>query len=135
MSDIKISGKIKLKTFQAEFCKKFPYLVPTIVNKEGTRLSNDYTIAKCNTVVNGEYSPIKVDDLSINGNLQVGTLEKRFMECFGIPCQVIYRKKGKNQENRCFVLPLFCSKSHLVASYYLIDKIVIIVVIFVVLFV
>jgi hypothetical protein len=94
MSDIKISGKIKLKTFQAEFCKKFPYLVPTLVNKEGTRLSNDYTIAKCNTVVNGEYSPIKVDDLSINGNLQVGTLEKRFLECFGIPCQVIYRKTG-----------------------------------------
>ena len=96
MSEIKISGKIKLKTFQSEFCKKFPYLVPTIVNKEGTRLSNDYTIAKCNTVVNGEYSPIKVDDLSNNGNLQVGTLEKRFLECFGIPCQVIYRKNGKN---------------------------------------
>lgn len=96
MSDIKISGKIKLKTFQSEFCKKYPYLVPTLVNKEGTRLSNDYTIAKCNTVVNGEYSPIKVDDLSINGNLQVGTLEKRFMECFGIPCQVIYRKNGKH---------------------------------------
>ena len=96
MADIKISGKIKLKTFQSEFCEKFPYLVPTLVNKEGTRLSNDYTIAKCNTLVNGEYSPIKVDDLSINGNLQVGTLEKRFLEYFGIPCQVIYRKNGKN---------------------------------------
>jgi hypothetical protein len=96
MADIKISGKMKLKTFQSEFCKKFPFLVPTIVNKEGTRLSNDYTIAKSNTLVNGEYSPIKVDDLSINGNLLVGTLEKRFMECFGIPCQVIYRKNGKH---------------------------------------
>ena len=100
MSDIKINGKIKIKTFQSEFCEKYPYLVPTIINKEGTRLSNDYTIAKANTVVNGEYSPIKVDDLSINGNLQIGTLEKRFEECFGIPCQVIYRKNGKHFQTK-----------------------------------
>jgi len=96
MSDIKINGKIKLKTFQTEFCEKYPYLVPTLVNKEGTRLHNSYTLAQCNTNVHGEYSPFKVDELSINGNLLVGTLEKRFLEDFGIPCQVIYRKNGKH---------------------------------------
>ena len=96
MSDIKINGRIKIKSFQTDFIKHYPYLVPTLINKEKTRLDNDYTIAKANTVVNGEYSPIKVNELSINGNLHVGTLEDRFQSNFGIPCEVIFRKGGKH---------------------------------------
>ena len=96
MADIKVNGRIKLKTFQSQFCSKFPFLVPTLINKSGTRLNNDYTIAKCNSIVNGEYSPIKVEEFSINGNLLIGTFEKRFLENFGIPCEVVFRKGGKH---------------------------------------
>lgn len=96
MSDIQINGRIKIKSFQADFIKRFPYLVPTLVNKNKTRLDNEYTIAHANSVVNGEYKPIKVDDFSINGNLHVGSMEDRFEDAFGIPCEVVFRKGGKH---------------------------------------
>lgn len=96
MSDIVINGRIKIKSFQADFIKRFPYLVPTLVDKKGTRLDNDYTIAHANSTVHGEYKPIKVDDFSINGNLFIGTLEDRFEENFGIPCEIVYRLNGRH---------------------------------------
>lgn len=96
MADITVNGRIKLKTFQAQFIKAYPYLVPTLQDKAGARLNNDYTISKCATIVNGEWKPVKEEDLSINGNLLVGTLERRFKELFGVPCQVVYRRSGRH---------------------------------------
>ena len=96
MSDIKVSGKIKVKSFQTEFCQKYPFLVPTITDKSGTRLDNDYTFAHCHSISTGAYKPLAIDDMSINGNLSIGTLEKRFLEIFSLHCEVIYKKSGRH---------------------------------------
>lgn len=94
MADITVNGKIKVKTFQAEFLKKFPYLVPTLRMPDGSGINNDRTIASARTVANGEYKPSGEADLSINGQLTVGGFEKRFKEAFGIDCEVCYKSPG-----------------------------------------
>jgi hypothetical protein len=101
MADIKISGGLKVKTFQAAFLKNFPFLCPTLLQSKsldvsGPRLSNEHTISKCATLTNGEWKPVKVAEFSLSGNMLVGTFEKRFLETFGVRCEVVFRKSGKH---------------------------------------
>jgi hypothetical protein len=95
MADIKVNGRIKVKTFQAEFLKKFPYLVPTMRTPDGKGIDNDLTIASARTKAVGSYKPSGESELSINGNLTVGGFEKRFKEAFGLDCEVCFKKGGR----------------------------------------
>ena len=94
MADITVNGRIKIKTFQAEFLKKFPYLVPTLRTPDGKGIDNDLTIASARTKAVGEYKPSGEADLSINGNLSVGGFEKRFKDAFGLDCEVCFKSPG-----------------------------------------
>jgi hypothetical protein len=94
MADITVNGRIKVKTFQAEFLKKFPYLCPTMRTPDGKGIDNNLTIASARTKAVGEYKPSGESDLSVNGNLTVGGFEKRFKEAFGMDCEVCYKSPG-----------------------------------------
>lgn len=95
MADITVNGRIKVKTFQSEFLKKFPYLVPTMRTPDGKGIDNELTIASARTKAIGEYKPSGESELSINGNLTVGGFEKRFKAAFGMDCEVCFKKGGK----------------------------------------
>jgi len=71
MYEIKVNGRIKLKTFQSEFLKKFPYLVSTMRAPDGKCIDNELTIAGARTKAVRVYSPSGETELSINGNLTV----------------------------------------------------------------
>ncbi len=95
MSDIKVNGRIKVSTFQKEFIKKFPYLVPTLRTSDGKGINNSLTIAGARSkAVGGDYKPSGEAELSVNGNLQVGSFEKRFKAAFGIDCEICYKSPG-----------------------------------------
>jgi hypothetical protein len=95
MSDINVNGRIKVSTFQKEFIKKFPYLVPTLRTSDGKGIDNSLTIAGARAkAVGGDYKPSGEAELSINGNLQVGSFEKRFKSAFGIDCEICYKSPG-----------------------------------------
>jgi hypothetical protein len=95
MSDIKVSGRIKVSTFQKEFIKKFPYLVPTMRTHDGKGIDNSLTIAGVRSkAIGGEYTPTGAAELSVNGNLQVGSFEKRFKDAFGFDCEICYKSPG-----------------------------------------
>lgn len=98
MADITVNGRIKVKTFQSEFLKKFPYVVPTLRTPDGKGIDNDLTIAGARSKAFGEYKPSGESDLSINGNLTVGGFEKRFKAAFGIDCELCYKKGGRLQK-------------------------------------
>jgi hypothetical protein len=100
MSDIKVNGRIKIKTFQSEFIKKFPYLVPTLRMPDGSGLNNDNTIAWARSQSKGAYSPSGEAELSINGNLTVGGFEKRFKDTFGVDCEIVYKLSGKHYRTK-----------------------------------
>jgi hypothetical protein len=94
MAEIKISGRMKVKTFQADFIEKFPYLVPTMRMSDGSGIDNDITLAAARVKARGEYEPSGEAELSVNGNLSVGSFEKRFKEAFGIDCEICYESPG-----------------------------------------
>ena len=95
MSDIKVNGRIKVSTFQKDFVKKFPYLVPTLRTPDGKGIDNSLTIAGARAkAVGGDYKPSGEAELSINGNLLVGSFEKRFQAAFGIDCEICYKTAG-----------------------------------------
>jgi hypothetical protein len=95
MSDIKVNGRIKVSTFQKEFIKKFPYLVPTMRTPDGKGIDNSLTIAGARSkAVGGNYTPSGEAELSVNGNLQVGSFEKRFKASFGMDCEICYKSPG-----------------------------------------
>lgn len=95
MSDINVNGRIKVSTFQKEFIKKFPYLVPTLRTPDGKGIDNSLTIAGARAkAVGGDYKPSGEAELSINGNLQVGSFETRFKAAFGIDCEICYKSPG-----------------------------------------
>jgi hypothetical protein len=98
MADITVNGRIKVKTFQSEFLKKFPYLVPTMRTPDGKGIDNELTIAGARTKAIGEYKPSGESDLSINGNLTVKGFENRFKAAFGMDCEVCYKKGGRLQK-------------------------------------
>lgn len=95
MSDIKVNGRIKVSTFQNEFLKKFPYLLPTMRMPDGKGIDNSLTIAGARgKAIGGEYTPSGEAELSVNGNLQVGSFEKRFKAAFGMDCEICYKSPG-----------------------------------------
>jgi hypothetical protein len=95
MQDIKVNGRIKVSTFQKEFIKKFPYLVPTMRTSDGKGIDNSLTIAGARAkAVGGDYKPSGEAELSINGNLHVGSFEKRFKDAFGFDCEICYKSPG-----------------------------------------
>jgi hypothetical protein len=100
MSEIVVNGRIKIKTFQAEFCKKYPYLVPTLRMEDGSGINHELTIASARSQAKGSYSPSGEAELSVNGNLTVGGFEKRFKEAFGIDCEILYRLSGKHYKTK-----------------------------------
>jgi len=95
MADINVSGRIKISTFQKDFIKKFPYLVPTLRTADGRGIDNSLTIAGARAkAVGGDYKPSGEAELSINGSLLVSTFEKRFKDAFGIDCEICYKTAG-----------------------------------------
>lgn len=95
MADINVNGRIKVSSFQQSFLKSFPYLVPTLRTPNGTGIDNSLTIAGARAkAVGGDYKPSGAAELSVNGNLQVGSFEKRFKDAFGIDCQICYKSAG-----------------------------------------
>lgn len=95
MADINVNGRIKVSTFQKDFLKRFPYLVPTLRTTNGKGIDNSLTIAGARAkAVGGDYKPSGAAELSLNGNLQVGSFEKRFKDAFGIDCQICYKSAG-----------------------------------------
>jgi hypothetical protein len=100
MAEIKLNGRVKVKTFQAEFIERFPYLVPTLRLEDGSGIDNDLTIAGARSKAKGEYSPSGSSELSINGNLSVGGFEKRFKEAFGVDCEIVYRLSGRHYKTK-----------------------------------
>lgn len=95
MAEIKVSGRIKVSTFQKEFIEKFPYLVPTMRTPDGKGIDNSLTIAGARSkAAEGKYTPSGEAELSVNGNLQVGSFEKRFKAAFGIDCEICYKSPG-----------------------------------------
>ena len=96
MSEIKVNGRIKVVTFQKEFVKNFPYLVPTPRTPDGKGIDNSLSISAARLkAVGGEYKPAGSADLSIHGNLTVGGFEKRFKEAFVMDCEICYVSPGR----------------------------------------
>lgn len=95
MAEIKVNGRIKVSTFQKEFLKMFPYLVPTMRMPDGRSIDNSLTIAGARKkAIGGDWTSSGEADLSVNGNLQVGSFEKRFMAAFGMECEICYKSSG-----------------------------------------
>ena len=95
MADITVNGRIKVSTFQKAFLKSFPYLLPTMRTPDGKGIDNSYTIAGARSkAVGGDYTPSGKAELSVNGNLQVGSFEKRFKDAFGMDCELCYKSPG-----------------------------------------
>lgn len=95
MADVTVNGRIKVSTFQKEFLKNFPYLLPTLRTPDGKGIDNSLTIAGARAkAVGGDYKPSGEAELSVNGNLQVGSFEKRFKAAFGIDCEICYESPG-----------------------------------------
>ena len=90
-----ITDKKTIKTIQAEFNAKFPYLKIEFYaqehgQEEGSldkdKLADTFTIGNARTTMNE-------GDLSIHANQKVSTLEQHFQEKYGLNVQV-FRKSG-----------------------------------------
>lgn len=89
--DITMTGNKKVKTIVNEFSEKFNYL--SLVFKKGNNHPID--IEKNLSEVREKNG----GDLSIVGNLTVGSLERRFMEFFGINVQVVCKSADGRLHN------------------------------------
>ena len=97
MADIKVSGRTKVKTFYNAFIKEFPYLHASLRYPDGKGVDMDASIANARSKsTDDDYTPTGNADLSVRGNLNVGTFEKRFKKELGITCEVHFmRENGK----------------------------------------
>jgi hypothetical protein len=96
MSEISISGRMKVGTFYNEFLKAYPFLYPSLRYPNDSPVDADETIAHAKNVsLGGAYVPAGDADLSMRGNLTVGGFEKRFEDAFSIKCQIHFKKNGK----------------------------------------
>jgi len=81
MADISVSGRMTVKSLKAQFKKEFKL---TLRVYNGARFAEEgATLA---SLRKGDAS--KSGDMTIRGNLQIGSLETRFMETYGIKVQV-----------------------------------------------
>jgi hypothetical protein len=93
MAEIKVNGRIKVKSFNKSFTQAYPYLHAVLKLPNGKNIDPETTIANARFLSQGgNYTPTEADDFSVNGNLQIGTFEKRFEASFGIKCEVYYKK-------------------------------------------
>lgn len=96
MADIEVSGRTKVKSFYEAFLKSYPYLIPALKYPDGKAVDTESTIANARSLsIGGDYTPTGEAELSVRGNLNVGTFEKRFKEIFSINCQVNFKRNGK----------------------------------------
>jgi len=97
MADIKVSGRTKVKSFYNAFIKEFPYLHASLRYPDGKGVDMNASIANARSKsIEGGYTPTGSADLSVRGNLNVGTFEKRFKKELGITCEVYFmRENGK----------------------------------------
>ncbi len=96
MSEISVSGRTKVKSFYQAFLKAYPYLHAGLQYPDGKPVDAEATIANARSKsIGGEYTPTGESELSVRGNLNIGTFEKRFKEIFSITCQVHFKKNGK----------------------------------------
>ena len=86
-TELSMNGRKKIETIQKEFTGKFPYL--TLVFLDAKRQTIDISKSL------SEVRKVKGDDVSIIASLKVNTLEKRFLDNFGIIVEVAYQKQEK----------------------------------------
>ena len=97
---ITVTGQKKISTLQSEFSEKFPHLGILLFSEmeyerscRGERvrpLSSDQTIASVRTKKNTK-------GLSIHGRTHIGTLEKKFLDEYGLRVQVCIKRNGKGR--------------------------------------
>lgn len=96
MANIEVNGRIKVKSFYNAFIEAYPYLHAGLRYPDGKPVDADNTIANARSKsTEGNYSPTGDAEISVHGNLGVGTFEKRFEEVFSIKCEIHFKKAGK----------------------------------------
>lgn len=85
-TELSMTGNKKLGTLSREFSQKFNYLSLVFKKGNGHAIDPELTLATVREKNGGE--------LSIVGNLTVGTLEKRFMENYGLNVQVVFKNSA-----------------------------------------
>jgi len=86
-SELSMNGRKKIETLQKEFTQKFPYLTLVFLDKERRAIDISKSLS--------EVRQAKGEDISIIASLKVNTLEKRFLENFGLVVEVAYQKSDK----------------------------------------
>ena len=86
-SELSMNGRKKIETLQKEFTQKFPYLTLVFLDKERRAIDISKSLS--------EVRQAKGEDISIIASLKVNTLEKRFLENFGLVVEVAYQKSNK----------------------------------------
>lgn len=92
MADIKISGRMKVKTLKNDFKKEFG---STLRVYNGNRFADDE--ATLSSIRKGNATG---GEFSVNGNTQIGTFEKKVKEQFGISVQVASPDDSKLLDNK-----------------------------------
>jgi len=85
--ELSMNGKKKIETLQKQFTLKFPYLTLIFLDKDRRAIDVSKTLS--------EIRQSKGDDISIIASLKVNTLEKRFLENYGLVVEVAYQKLNK----------------------------------------
>ncbi len=85
--ELSMNGKKKIETLQKQFTLKFPYLTLIFLDKDRRAIDVSKTLS--------EIRQSKGDDVSIIASLKVNTLEKRFLENYGLVVEVAYQKSNK----------------------------------------
>jgi hypothetical protein len=86
-SELSMNGRKKIETLQKEFTQKFTYLTLVFLDKERRAIDISKSLS--------EVRQAKGADISIIASLKVNTLEKRFLENFGLIVEVAYQKSDK----------------------------------------
>jgi hypothetical protein len=86
-SELSMNGKKKIETLQKEFTQKFPFLTLVFLDKDRRAIDISKSLS--------EVRQAKGADISIIASLKVNTLEKRFLENFGLIVEVAYKKSDK----------------------------------------
>lgn len=91
MADLSISGKMKVKTFKANFKKEYGSTLRVYVGKKFA--DDDATLASIRK------EDAKGGEVKINGKMLVGNFEKKIFEEFGIIIQVATPDDSKLSDN------------------------------------
>lgn len=91
MADLSISGKMKVKTFKANFKEEYGSTLRVYVGKKFA--DDDATLASIRK------EDAKGGEVKINGKMLVGNFEKKILEEFGIIIQVATPDDSKLSDN------------------------------------